>query len=78
MSDRRTIDDAALAATHKWFEANSGWAPPDPETLSDWATEDGCRAPDGCWVTRLGTCSHGLASWQVVLDDLARLDVRPR
>lgn len=65
---------AALAATHRWFEANSGWAPPDPETLADWAAEGAGRAPDECWVAQRGTCRHGLASWQVVLDDLARLD----
>jgi hypothetical protein len=65
---------AALAATHAWFEVNSGWAPPDPETLADWAAEGACRAPDECWVARHGTCRHGLASWQVVLDALAVLD----
>lgn len=61
----------ALAATHTWFERHSGWAPPDPATLSDWAAEDACRAPDDCWVPRRGICSHGLVSWQVVLDALA-------
>ena len=60
----------ALAATHEWFERHSGWAPPDPETLADWAAEDACRAPDDCWTTLRGTCEHGLASWRVVLDDL--------
>ena len=67
----------ALAATHVWFETNSGWAPPDPETLADWAAEGSCRAPDDCWVDRLGVCIHGLASWQVVLDELAALDAAP-
>jgi len=62
---------AALRTTHAWFEQHSGWAPPDPATLADWAAEDACRAPDECWVTRRGVCPHGLASWQVVLDSLA-------
>lgn len=66
--------DAALARTHEWFDANSGWAPPDPETMADWAVEGACRAPDECWVALRGTCAHGLVSWQVVLDDLARWD----
>lgn len=64
----------ALHRTHEWFEVHSGWAPPDPETLADWATEDACRAPDDCWVERRGVCPHGLVSWQVVLDELAELD----
>jgi hypothetical protein len=65
---------AALAATHDWFEVNSGWAPPDPETLADWAREGACRAPDECWVELRGICPHGLVSWQVVLEELADLD----
>lgn len=64
----------ALARTHEWFEVNSGWAPPDPETLADWAREGACRAPDECWVDLDGSCPHGLASWRVVLDDLAAHD----
>ncbi|WP_426573274.1 hypothetical protein [Aquihabitans sp. McL0605] len=64
----------ALAATHAWFEVNSGWAPPDPETMADWADEGSCRAPDECWTPLHGVCRHGLASWQVVLDELADLD----
>jgi hypothetical protein len=65
---------AALARTHVWFEAHSGWAPPDPGTLADWAAEGACRAPDECWVARRGVCGHGLVSWQVVLDSLAAHD----
>ena len=65
---------SALARTHDWFEVNSGWAPPDPETLDDWAAEGGGRAPDECWVATRGICDHGLVSWQVVLDALAELD----
>lgn len=66
----------ALARTHAWFEVHSGWAPPDPETLADWASEGACRAPDECWVEQRGTCAHGLVSWQVVLDELSVLDAR--
>ena len=65
---------AALLATHEWFAVESGWAPPDPETLTDWAAEGACRAPDECWVALRGTCRHGLVSWQVVLDELEELD----
>lgn len=60
-----------LAATRDWFEVNSGWAPPDPETLADWLAEGICRAPDDCWVGPDGSCTHGLTSWAVVLDDAA-------
>lgn len=60
----------ALERTHEWFEVNSGWAPPDEETLVDWGLEGIGRAPDDCLVTERGVCRHGLVSWQVVLDDL--------
>lgn len=66
----------ATEATHAWFDGNSGWAPPDPESLADWAREGACRSPDGCWVQQRGTCLHGLVSWQVVLDELAEIDRR--
>jgi hypothetical protein len=66
----------ALARTHEWFEVNSGWAPPDPETLADWELEGWGRAPDDCWIERGATCPHGLVSWAVVLDDLRDLDER--
>lgn len=59
--------DEAVRATFAWFEANSGWAPPDPETLADWLAEGRCRAPDECWATPGGWCEHGLASWALVL-----------
>lgn len=65
---------AALARTHEWFEVNSGWAPPDPETMQDWAAEGACRAPDDCWTPLAGVCRHGLVAWQVVLDELEKLD----
>jgi hypothetical protein len=64
--DGMTTGDA-LEATFAWFEVNSGWAPPDPETLQDWLAEGGCRSPDDCWVPAAGFCAHGLASWQLVL-----------
>jgi hypothetical protein len=70
--------EVALRHTHEWFEVNSGWAPPDPETLADWALEGACRAPDECWVPQRGVCAHGLVSWQVVLDELADLDAAVR
>jgi hypothetical protein len=60
----------ALRATHDWFEANSGWAPPDAGTLDDWAADGVSRAPDECLTATLGVCGHGLASWHAVLRDL--------
>jgi len=60
----------ALARTHLWFEHNSGWAPPDEETLAEWLDDGVCRAPDGCLVTPQAWCAHGLASWWLVLDAL--------
>ena len=68
----------ALRATHDWFEANSGWAPPDEATLADWLADGVCRCPDECMVETDGICEHGLASWKVVLDALAAEDVRTR
>ena len=67
-------DERALADTHRWFEVNSGWAPPDPDTLADWLADGVCRCPDECLVEPEGTCAHGLASWKVVLDALAADD----
>lgn len=66
MDDDATAE--ALRRTHDWFEVESGWAPPDPETLEDWAAEGASRAPDECWVALRGTCEHGLASWYLVLE----------
>ncbi|MDQ3385341.1 MAG: hypothetical protein M3503_04930, partial [Actinomycetota bacterium] len=65
-----------LGATHDWFEANSGWAPPDEATLADWLADGVCRCPDECMVAPDGVCEHGLASWKVVLDALAVEDAR--
>ena len=60
----------ALAATHEWFEHNSGWAPPDEGTLAEWLVDGMCRAPDDCIVVPDGWCEHGLASWKLVLEAL--------
>ncbi len=60
----------AIARTHAWFEAHSGWAPPDPDTLAEWLADGMCRAPDECLVAPEGWCNHGLASWKLILDAL--------
>ncbi len=67
--------DAALATTHTWFEHNSGWAPPEPETLADWVADGVCRCPDECMVDPTGCCPHGLASWWLILRALGDVDV---
>ena len=70
--DRPRADPAAeaLARTHAWFADNSGWAPPDGDTLAEWLADGVCRAPDDCLVTATTSCPHGLASWWLVLHDL--------
>lgn len=65
---------AAVARTHEWFHHNSGWAPPDSETLAEWLAEGVCRCPDECVVGPAGVCPHGLASWWLVLMALDRPD----
>lgn len=60
----------AVAHAHDWFESNSGWAPPDPDTLAEWSVDGMGRAPDDCLVAPEGWCAHGLASWQLILDAL--------
>jgi hypothetical protein len=60
--------EQSVANAHAWFEAHSGWAPPDLETLEELGSEGLCRAPDECLVTPDGWCQHGLASWQLILD----------
>lgn len=57
----------AVRNTHAWFEVNSGWAPPDPQTLAEWMGDGMCRCPDECVVVPEGWCEHGLASWWLVL-----------
>ena len=65
-----TSDNDAVRNAHEWFERNSGWAPPDDETLAELAADGVCRAPDECLVAPDGWCEHGLASWQLILDAL--------
>ena len=60
----------SLRRTHLWFESNSGWSPPDAETLADWMTDGLCRCPDDCVVAPTDSCPHGLASWWLVLRTL--------
>ena len=60
----------AVRNAHAWFEVNSGWAPPDDDTLRDWLADDVCRAPDDCLVTPRGWCEHGLASWALILETI--------
>jgi hypothetical protein len=61
----------AVRNAHEWFEVNSGWAPPDDITLAEWLADGMCRSPDDCFVTPDGWCRHGLASWWLILEDLA-------
>ena len=60
----------AIRNAHAWFEVNSGWAPPDDDTLGEWIADDVCRCPDGCLVAPEGVCEHGLASWWLILKAL--------
>lgn len=64
----------AVQTTHEWFERNSGWAPPDDDTLAEWMSDGLCRCPDDCVVAPSDTCPHGLASWWLVLQTLDRPD----
>ena len=65
---------AAIRRTHAWFEVNSGWAPPDVDTLAELLADDVCRCPDECLVAPAAWCEHGLASWWLVLEALDALD----
>ena len=60
-------EDEAVRNAHAWFEVNSGWAPPDDDTLSDWLAEGICRCPDDCLVPAESWCEHGLATWLLIL-----------
>ena len=71
--DGTTTAADAIRNAHEWFEHNSGWAPPDDDTLAEWAGDGVCRCPDECLVTPDGWCDHGLASWQLILDSLPKL-----
>src|SRR5947207_8110528 len=62
--------EEAVRNAHEWFEVNSGWAPPDEETLAEWDAEGVCRSPDDCLVAPDGWCNHGLASWRLILTAL--------
>jgi len=62
--------EEAIDHTHVWFATNSGWAPPDTETLAEWAADGFSRAPDDCVVAVDGWCAHDLASWPLVLDSV--------
>ena len=64
-----------MANAHAFFERNSGWAPPDDETLADWVADGVCRCPDECLVEPRGWCEHGVASWWLVLVDLGDVEV---
>ena len=64
----------AVRNVHEWFERHSGWAAPDEDTLAEWLADGVCRCPDDCLVAPDAWCEHGLASWALVLDALARDD----
>ncbi len=59
--------EEAVRNAHEWFEHNSGWAPPDEDTLAEWSGDGVCRCPDECLVTPEAWCEHGLASWVLIL-----------
>jgi hypothetical protein len=60
----------AIRNAHDWFEHNSGWAPPDADTIAEWVADGVCRCPDECLVAPEEWCGHGLASWWLILRDL--------
>ena len=66
--------DLAVRNAHEWFGHNSGWAPPDDDTLAEWVADGVCRCPDECLVSPDGWCEHGLASWALILAALAEAD----
>jgi hypothetical protein len=66
--------DDAVQRTMAWFEVNSGWAQPDPDTLLEWVADGVCRCPDDCIVAPDAWCEHGLASWWLISRELDRLD----
>jgi hypothetical protein len=59
--------DDAVANAHRWFEAHSGWAPPDEDDLAEWVADGLSKCPDDCVVEPAGWCRHGLASWWLIL-----------
>ena len=76
-----TRADAARTLPRRWptptgfFEDNSGWAPPDDETLAEWVADGVCRCPDECLVAPDVWCEHGLASWWPALAALGDVEV---
>lgn len=62
-----TTSAEAIRNAHAWFEVNSGWAPPDDDTLAEWVADGVCRCPDECMVAPDAWCEHGLASWWLIL-----------
>jgi len=74
--------ETAVRNAHRWFETNSGWAPPDDDTIAEWTADGVCRCPDECLVVPDGWCEHGLASWALILAALEEEDAsrsfRPR
>jgi hypothetical protein len=71
MSTAPASAEEAVRNAHEWFEVNSGWAPPDGETIDEWVADGVCRCPDDCLVGPLDWCRHGLASWYLILAALA-------
>ena len=67
IGDLTATAEEAVRNAHAWFEVNSGWAPPDEETLAEWDAEGICRSPDDCLVAPDAWCAHGLASWRLIL-----------
>ena len=70
--------DEAVQRTFAWFEVNSGWAPPEHDTLLEWIADGVCRCPDDCIVAPDAWCEHGLASWWLINEALDRLDEQVR
>ena len=68
--DPPTSTAEAVTNAHAWFELNSGWAPPDEDTLEEWVADGVCRCPDECLVAPRAWCRHGLASWLLILEAL--------
>jgi hypothetical protein len=59
--------EEAVRNAQAWFEVNSGWAPPDEDTMAEWEADGVCRCPDECLVAPDAWCAHGLASWRLIL-----------
>ena len=67
IADAAVNENQAVDNAHAWLEVNSGWAPPDEETLAEWLADGVCRCPDECLVAPDAWCRHGLASWHLIL-----------